>query len=81
MNIIEGEKVEFEIRFIKPMVASSRIIMETESLPDNQTKVSWSNSGRLNYPLNIMVPMMEKMLPKDMDESLGTLKGILEKGE
>ena len=77
-NIIEGKRMEAEIRFVKPMAATACIIMETESISDNQTKVSWTNSGTLNYPINIMVPMMEKMLPKDMDDSLSTLKHILE---
>jgi hypothetical protein len=78
-NIIEGKRIETEIRFVKPMAATSSIIMDIEPLSDNQTKVYWSNAGRLNYPLNIMVPMMEKMLPKDMDISLTNLKNILEK--
>lgn len=79
LNIIEGQRVEMEIRFIKPMVTSARIIMETESLPNNQTKVSWSNAGKLNYPINILIPMMEKSVAKGMDESLINLKNILEK--
>jgi hypothetical protein len=78
MNIVEGKRMEAEIRFVKPMAATSRIIMEAESLSGDQTKVSWSNAGTLNYPLNIMVPMMERTLPKDMDSSLSTLKNILE---
>ena len=77
--IIEGKKIEAEIRFVKPMAATACIIMETESLSDYQTKVSWSNAGTLKYPINIMIPMMEKMLPKEMDISLSTLKDILEK--
>lgn len=77
-NIVEGKSVETEIRFVKPMSATATIIMDTESLPDNQTKLSWSNAGVLKYPINIMIPMMEKMLPKDMDASLSTLKSILE---
>ena len=78
-NIIEGKRVETEIRFIKPMVTSASIIMETDSLPGNQTKVSWSNAGTLKYPVNIMIPMMEKHVVKDMDTSLATLKALLEK--
>jgi len=78
-NIIEGKRIETEIRFVKPMRATASIIMETVSLPDNQTKVSWSNAGVLKYPVNIMVPMMEKHVAKDMDFSLSTLKNILEK--
>lgn len=79
INIIEGKRVETEISFVKPMKTSARVIMETESISDNQTKVSWSNAGTLKYPINIMIPMFEKMLPKAMDSSLSTLKNILEK--
>ena len=78
-NIIEGKRIETEICFVKPMRTSAIVIMETESLSDNQTKVSWSNAGTLKYPINIFVPMLEKKLPKEMDSSLSTLKNILEK--
>lgn len=87
-NIIEGKRIETEMRFVKPMVAVAQVIMETESISDpdspdsyreDQTKVSWSNRSNLKYPLNIMVPMVEKMLAKEMDSSLTTLKNILEK--
>ena len=30
-NIIEGKRIEMEIRFVKPMITSAHIIMETES--------------------------------------------------
>lgn len=78
-NIIEGKRIETEIRFVKPMATTAQIIMETESLSDDQTRLSWSNAGALKYPINIMIPMLEKMLPKEMDSSLATLKNILEK--
>ncbi len=78
-NIIEGQRIETEIRFVKPMSATASIIMDTESLSDNQTKVSWSNAGTLKYPINIMIPMMEKQVAKGMGISLSTLKNILEK--
>ncbi len=79
MNIVEGKRIETEIRFVKPMRVSASVIFETESLSDDQTKVNLINAGTLKYPLNIMIPMAEKKFPKDMDESLSTLKNILEK--
>ena len=79
MNIIDGKSIEMEIRFIKPMAVSATIIMETESLSPDQTKLTWSNGGTLKYPINIMIPMMERSVVKDMDTSLSTLKNILEK--
>jgi uncharacterized protein YndB with AHSA1/START domain len=78
MNIVEGKRIETQIRFVKPMVTTADITMETESLSNDQTKVSFINSGTLKYPMNIFIPMAEKKFPKDMDESLATLKNILE---
>ena len=77
-NIIEGKRIETEIRFVKPMRVSAAVIFETESLSDVQTKVNLINTGTLKYPLNIMIPMAEKKFPKDMDDCLATLKNILE---
>jgi hypothetical protein len=79
MNLIEGQRIETEIRFVRPMTTSAIMIMEMESLADTQTKVSWSNEGNLKYPVNLFIPMMEKHVAKDMDASLLTLKNILEK--
>ena len=79
MSIVEGERIETEIRFVKPIETSARIIMKTESVSEDKTKVSWSNSGKLKYPFNIMIPIAEKNFAKDMNFSLSTLKSILEK--
>jgi uncharacterized protein YndB with AHSA1/START domain len=79
INIIEGERIETEIRFVKPMRVSASVIFETEPVSDGQTKVILINTGRLNYPLNIMIPMAERNFPKGMEASLSTLKNILEK--
>lgn len=78
-NIVEGKKIETEIRFVKPMRVTSYTIMETEFLSDNETKVYLINGGKLKYPINLMIPMAEKNFAKDMDESLNKLKVILEK--
>jgi hypothetical protein len=79
INIVEGKRIETEIRFVKPMKISASVIMETESLSDDQTKVNLINAGTLKYPLNIMIPMAERNFAKEMDMSLSTLKNILEK--
>jgi uncharacterized protein YndB with AHSA1/START domain len=79
MKIIEGKRVETQIRFVRPMATTANVIMETESLSDNQTRVYLSNGGELKYPLNIMIPIAEKKFSKDIDISLSALKNILEK--
>lgn len=79
INIIEGKRIETQIRFVRPMKTTADVIMETESLSDNETKVNLINSGRLKYPMNIFIPLAEKNFPKDMDASLLALKEIFEK--
>jgi len=76
--IEEGKSVEMEIRFVKPMKATARIVMEVASLPENQTKLSWSNAGTLPVPVNLFIPKMEKHVARDMDKSLLVLKNIVE---
>jgi uncharacterized protein YndB with AHSA1/START domain len=74
INIIEGKRIETEIRFTKPMKVSALVIMETESLSGSRTKVNFINTGILPYPINIMIPFAEKNFAKEMDRSLAALK-------
>ena len=77
--IEEGKKIETEIRFVRPFPVVAQANMVTTAVSDHQTKVIWSNTSAMNYPMNIMISMIEKMLAKDMDTSLANLKNILEK--
>jgi Polyketide cyclase / dehydrase and lipid transport len=77
--ITEGKNIEMEIRFVRPFAGIAHANMTTESLSGNQTKVSWTTASEMKYPLNIMLPLIVKMLEKDMGTSLTTLKKILEK--
>ena len=78
-KIADGERVDVEIRFIKPFegVATAPIITETVS--ENQTKVKWGLKGKSNYPMNFMNLFMDNMLGKDLETSLTNLKSVLEK--
>src|ERR1700743_3195845 len=78
-SITEGKNIEMEIRFVRPFAGVAQAEMTAESLSDDQTKVSWSTASTMKYPLNIMLPMIVKMLEKDMGTSLTILKNILER--
>lgn len=81
VNIKEGERVDYELRFIKPFQSTSKAYMTTESISDKQTSVKWGISGQMNYPMNLMLPIMnfDKMMGKDLDQGLQNLKRELEK--
>lgn len=81
LSVVDGEKVDYEIRFIKPFESTSTASMATFSVNENQTKVSWAFTGKMKYPMNLMLLFMnmEKMIGNDLQSGLNNLKGILEK--
>ncbi|SDD59172.1 Polyketide cyclase / dehydrase and lipid transport [Dyadobacter soli] len=75
----EGKQVNLEVRFIRPFEGLAETEMTTEALSPSQTKVSWGMSGQSKYPMNITNAFIDGMLGPDLEESLQTLKGVLEK--
>jgi uncharacterized protein YndB with AHSA1/START domain len=80
-KIVEGQRIDYEIRFIKPFKNTSHSFMETQAVPGNQTRVVWVFGGNRNYQMRIfhMLFNLKKMLGRDLQTSLNNLKNILEK--
>jgi len=80
-KITEGERIDFELRFIKPFEATEPAFMSTETVSENQTKVKWGFSGHMDYPMNLMLLFMdfEKMIGDDLQTGLTKLKSEFEK--
>ncbi len=81
VNIKEGERIDYELRFKKPFKSTSPAYMTLESEMGNRTKVKWGFSGQMDYPMNLMLLFMdiEKMVGNDLEEGLQRLKVQLEK--
>jgi hypothetical protein len=79
-KITEGERIDFELRFLEPFQSKEPAFMSTESLSENQTKVTWGFSGHMAYPTNIFLLFMdfEKMIGTDLEVGLSKLKDKLE---
>ena len=80
-KIQENKRFDMDIRFKRPIESTSKAFMSTEKISENSTKVKWSFSGKFDYPVNAIMPLVgvEKMLGNDMQKSLDDLKLILEK--
>jgi len=80
-KIVEGERIDFELRFFKPFQSTEQAYMTTESMGDLKTNVKWGFNGHMNYPMNLMLLFMnfEKMIGSDLDTGLKNLKNKLEK--
>ena len=78
-RIAEGERVDVEVRFIKPFEGVAIAPIITETVSENQTRVKWALKGKSNYPMNFMNLFMDDMLGRDLERSLTNLNSILEK--
>lgn len=81
IKIADGERIDYELHFIKPFESTDYAYMTTEAISDNQTKVKWGFNGEMKYPMNLMLLFMnmEKMLAPDLENGLSSLKSIMEK--
>jgi len=75
------EQLMMRIHFIKPFEGLADAYMRSTVAGQAQTKVSWGLASKMKYPMNIMLAFinMDKLLGKDLAESLQQLKTILEK--
>ena len=81
IKIEEGERIDVEVRFERPFVAIAQTPFILEDLSDNETRLKWGMSSTMKYPMNIILLFMDtdKVLGKDLQTSLTTLKTVLEK--
>ncbi|GDX53218.1 hypothetical protein LBMAG27_22650 [Bacteroidota bacterium] len=80
-NIIDGERVDYEIRFKKPFSGTSFSSISTITASPEQTTVTWMFNGSKNYFMKVLyiILNLKKVLKNDMQKSLNNLKNILEK--
>ncbi len=78
--IKDKERIDYELRFFVPFEASDKAYLVFKEITPNQTEVSWGFEGRMEYPMNLMIPLMgmETMIADDFQVGLQNLKGLLE---
>jgi hypothetical protein len=81
IQIDENKKIDIEVRFERPMKSIAKTPFMVEKINAFETKVIWEMHGKMNYPINflLVVMNMDKLLGNDMQTSLHNLKSILEK--
>ena len=79
-GITEGERVDFEIRFLEPWESKGDLYISTESIGETETLVTWGMKGKMPVPMNLtlLFSSMDKSLGPDLEKGLQNLKMILE---
>lgn len=82
VKINDGKSVDWQVRFEKPFRNTAQMQLATETVSENQTKVTWTFGGDLTFPMKLMhiVLSLKSMLAKDVQTSLGNMKAVLENG-
>jgi hypothetical protein len=80
VRLDEGRRIDYEIRFLKPMKSTDDAYFVLKALQDSTTMITWGFKGKIKYPMNTMLLFMdmEEMIGNDLEQGLYNLKGILE---
>ncbi|HVM86652.1 MAG TPA: SRPBCC family protein [Puia sp.] len=80
-NIVQEKRIDMDLHFIKPFEGKSTAYFVTTAASLNQTIVVWGFNGKMKYPSNLMLLLMniKKMIGNDLQTNLNNLKNILEK--
>jgi polyketide cyclase/dehydrase/lipid transport protein len=78
-NISEGSRIDYELRFIRPMqnTAVSSFILNKTS--ENNTIITWTFRCPTKFPMSLFTPIFKNMLGKQLNTGLQNLKELLEK--
>jgi hypothetical protein len=81
IGINDGERIDFDLRFIRPFPGVAKAYMSTENLSESVTRVKWGIASGMKYPMNLMLLFMnmDKIMGNDLEIGLNNLKTILEK--
>ncbi|MFY0687843.1 MAG: SRPBCC family protein [Cyclobacteriaceae bacterium] len=77
-KIVEGSRVETELRFKVPFEATSPAYMTSEDAGNDQTSVRWGFDGVMPYPMNLLISSMKGQLETDFANGLAGLKSAVE---
>jgi len=73
-----GKKIEFEVRFFRPMKNTGKVnFMLTDGI-NGGTNVTWVFESPSKFPFVLFAPIFKRMLGKDLEQGLANLKKILE---
>ncbi len=80
-KIIDGKRMEQDLRFLKPFKSRSDCYIELEEIDADKSRVIWGFKGKNNFPMTIMMLFMsmDKMVGKDFEQGLENLKHNLGK--
>ncbi len=73
----ENKRIDYELRFKVPFEATDSAYTTFEAIDSTHTKVTNGFRSKMAFPLNLMLPMIEKMLQEDLNGNMKRLDSVL----
>lgn len=79
-KLVPNQRIENEIRFMKPMKSVANAYFTVNQGEENQTKVAWGFTSTTPWPFNAFMLFfnMENAVGKDFEEGLSNMKKMIE---
>ena len=79
-KLIPNQRIETELRFMKPMKSIANAYFTLTEEGENQTRVAWGFTSTTPWPFNAFMLFfnMENAIGKDFEEGLGNMKRMIE---
>jgi hypothetical protein len=78
-DIDEGKKIEYQLRFERPMKNIGKSCFLINGNGENSTSVIWTFDSPAKFPYSLLAPVFKNMMGKDLEKGLTNLKTILDK--
>ena len=78
-NITEPNKIDYLLKFKRPMQNSATSGFALDETGENNTSVTWKFQSTSKFPMSLFASFLKKILGKQMEQSLQNLKAVLEK--
>lgn len=78
-NITEGSRIDYQLRFLRPMQNTATSAFILEKIGENNTSVTWRFQSMSKFPMSLFASFFKKILGKQLNQSLQNLKAVLEK--
>src|SRR3954465_7236747 len=66
-NINEGNRIDYAMRFIRPMQNTATASFVLNKIDQNTTSVMWTFQSPTKFPMSLFTPIFKKMLGKQLD--------------
>jgi uncharacterized protein YndB with AHSA1/START domain len=75
--IEENKRIDYELRFKIPYEATDTAYTLFEVVDSTHTRVINGFRSKMSFPMNLMMPLIEKMLKSDLDGNMFRLDSVL----